>query len=105
MAGNRRGKANISRVKMASIYEAAQRRCHDIAAEMVAEISAAAPHVGPYVTGRLAGSYRVDTASNGDALVRTSAPYWKYVEFGTRKHGSKQPHVRPGIEAVRARRG
>lgn len=101
-SANRRGKTNISRQKVNSLYEAAQRRAHAIAQEIVDEI-ANNPDTPEGETGRLRQSYRVDTDTNGDAVIRSSAPYWKYVEFGTEEHGGPQPHVRPAIELVRAR--
>jgi HK97 gp10 family phage protein len=96
-----RARGAIVRQKTASIYEAARQRAHDIAQEICDEI-ATNPET-PDLTGELRDSYYVDHDSNGDALVKSRVRYWKYVEFGTAKHGHKQPHLRPAIEAVRAR--
>ncbi len=103
MAGGRRARGAIVRQATASIYEAAQRRAHEIAREIVREI-AESPFT-PVDTGRLKHGYYVDTDSNGDALIKSRTYYWKYVEFGTRKrkHRDEQPHLRPAIEIVRAR--
>lgn len=84
------------------MYEAARQRAHDIAEEIVNEIASSADF-GEYETGNLRTSYYVDTDTNGDALIKTTAPHWKYVEFGTNEHGDKQPHLRPAVETVRAR--
>lgn len=88
---------------MARIEQAAQRRCLTIAAEIVAEI-AGNPHTpyDPEPDGgvHLRDSYSAVATATG-ARIRTSAPYWHYVEFGT-GHGEAQPHIRPAVEAVRA---
>ncbi len=48
-------------------------------------------------------SYQVVRHPTGDGwLVATDRRYWVFVEFGTRKMQA-QPHVRPAIEAARAR--
>jgi HK97 gp10 family phage protein len=77
---------------------AADRAAH-IAQEIVDEI-AGDPET-PTETGHLRRSYYVDR--DGDtAVIKTTADYWRYVEFGT-GHGEAQPHVRPAVEMVRAR--
>lgn len=77
-------------------------RAVDIALEIADEIALIAPK-GP--TGRLRESFSVTRDANGDALVVTSAPYWRYVEFGTKEHGDAQHPIRTAVEYVRAKHG
>ena len=83
----------------------ADRRCHEIAKEIVDEIrdSPNTPY-DPEPDGmHLRTSYYVvDNPHGQGATVKTKAPYWHYVEFGT-GHGRAQPHVRPAIEVIRAK--
>ena len=54
----------------------------------------------------LKGSYYADKDPLGDGwLVRSRAPYWHYVEFGTSKHGDAQPHVRTAVKDAELRFG
>jgi len=109
---SRAGGGTLTRQATASIYGAATRRAHDIAQEICDEIKKDAGTPDSRKTGtaknrqgrlrHLRDSYYVDTDVNGDALVKTKAPYWKYVEFGT-GHGKEQKHLRPAIEVVRGR--
>jgi hypothetical protein len=56
------------------------------------------------IAGTLKHGYEVISDGEGGALIiNEDAPYWVFVEFGTKEHGSAQWHVRPAIEAVRAR--
>lgn len=94
---------DLTRVRLA-----AHRRCNHLAQEIVDEI-AHNPHTPFDVedhdpgTKHLRNSYYVDEAQElGGAVVKTTAAYWRFVEFGT-GHGPAQPHVRPAIEVVRAR--
>ncbi|MET1006568.1 MAG: HK97 gp10 family phage protein [Propionibacteriaceae bacterium] len=53
---------------------------------------------------RLRGSYKVArNAETGGYAVVATARYWVFVEFGTAEHGDAQPHVRPAVDAARAR--
>jgi hypothetical protein len=78
------------------ILPIAHRECLLIAQEIVRGIRIHAP----VRTGDLRDSYEAKPTPEG-AVITSSAMYWKYVEFGTRR-SKKQPHVRPSIEAVRA---
>lgn len=89
----------MNEAAMARIAAKASRRAHRIAQEIVDEI-ATNPHT-PQVSGRLRYSYYVDTGAAGTAVIKSSAPYWKYVEFGTYKDEA-QPHVGPAIEVIKA---
>lgn len=52
--------------------------------------------------GELRESYYVDTDKvTGDALIKSHARYWQFVEYGTLEHGHAQPHVRPAIRLVK----
>lgn len=95
----RRARGAIVRQSTASLYEAARQRAHDIAQEICDDV-ATSPET-PTLTGALRESYYVVQDSNGDALIKSRVPYWKYVEFGG-GHGRAQPHLRPAIEATRA---
>lgn len=75
----------------------AKRRCLEIAEEVLDRIKG--PGGAPVVTGELRDGYYVRETQYG-AAIDNKVSYWRYVEFGTRKHGDAQPHVRPAIEAV-----
>lgn len=77
----------------------AARRAQHIAQEIV-DVIAGDPDT-PTESGRLRRSYYVDRVGE-TSVIKTSAPYWRYVEFGT-GHGEPQPHIRPAVELVRAR--
>jgi hypothetical protein len=85
----------------AHIERAAKRHCLALAEEVVAYIRAS-PST-PVLTGEMKAGYEVAETQNGAAIMNPSAPYWRYVEFGTHEHGRAQPHVRPAIFAVMAR--
>jgi HK97 gp10 family phage protein len=81
---------------MKVIIPVAHRECLLIAQQIVEVIRTKAP----VRTGNLRDSYEAKPTPEG-AVITSSAMYWKYVEFGTRRN-KKQLHVRPSIEAVRA---
>ena len=100
MAVRRNARQAIVRQGMDRINEAARQRARDIAQEICDEI---ATNPGtPELTGLLRYGYYVSEDANGDALVKSNVRYWQFVEFGS-GHGDAQPHLRPAIEAVRAR--
>jgi len=47
---------------------------------------------------------RKDPAT-GDYTISSRRRYWVFVEFGTLKHGDRQPFIRPAIDEVKARYG
>lgn len=79
---------------------AAQKRCMEIAEEIVA-IVRESPVTPTGATHQLRNGYRAVPEGAGAAIV-TPVPYWHYVEFGTSKMAA-EPHVRPAIEIVRRR--
>jgi hypothetical protein len=89
------------------IERKAEHRAEEIAQNIVDFIHINAPvdeHRRPDREGgpHLSESYYVvQDPDTGDFLVRTRRRYWAFVEFGTKKHGDAQPHIRPAIEAVR----
>lgn len=65
------------------------------------------PHAAPIRTGNLRRSYHTKFASQGDLRAEVGndtgvAPYAIFVEYGTYKM-SARPHLRPSVEAVRAK--
>jgi hypothetical protein len=64
------------------------------------------PRTSSNTTGdHLKFSYRIAPHPKGNGyLVVTKRRYWAFVEFGTRKMHA-QPHVRPAVDAARARYG
>jgi hypothetical protein len=87
-------------------FPVAMRECLK-AAELICELI---PLNAPYRDDKdrppgphLRDSYSAHVDPDG-ALITSSVPYWKYVEYGTGR-GPAQPHVRPAIEAVRATYG
>lgn len=93
---------------------AARRECYEVAKDVVREIRMSP--ATPVDTGDLVSGYEAKRTPDGAEVVQTKAPYWADVEFGHRivvREGDKlvqkgyqeaQPHVRPAIEVVRARR-
>jgi len=80
---------------------AAHKACRERAEEIVAEIRR---YPGtPVLTGKLKSDYRVIDLHGGGVEIVNDDPYWRYQEFGT-INMPKNPHVRPSIEIVRARR-
>jgi HK97 gp10 family phage protein len=77
----------------------ARRRCVDIAEQIVHHIQTSP--VTPERTHALEMGYRAIARGTGAEVV-TNVRYWAYVEFGT-EDTRAQPHVRPAVEAVRAR--
>lgn len=89
----------------ARIVAAGDRRCHTIGQQICDHIrdSPTTPFDPDPDGVHLRTAYYVSDNPPGEgSTVKTRAGYWKYVEFGT-GHGRAQPHVRPAIEAVRAR--
>ena len=82
-----------------------QRKAEDKAIDFVEDVveEIQMSPVTPRRTGFMAESYRAVETSAGAEIV-TEADYWKFVEYGTRNQRA-QPHVRPAIEAARARWG
>lgn len=80
--------------------KAAQRRCLQIAEEIV-EVVRASPATPTGFTGKLRAGYRAVADGTGAAVVNDTY-YWYMVEFGTKKMRA-QPHLRPAIEVVRGR--
>jgi hypothetical protein len=86
-------------------------RCREVA-EFIAERSNAnAPHRKPENVRQeelthvpLHEAYYAEPDTHG-WVVRSKVPYWKYVEFGTSKHGSAQPHVRVAVDQAKERYG
>lgn len=92
---------------IARIKRAADRRAHEIAQFIVDEIATNpqtpqddSPDREPGEHLRYSYQVRQDPET-GDWLITTDRHYWAFVEFGTREHGSAQPHVRPAIETAR----
>jgi len=84
------------------LYGAAARRlCLEVAQEIVAVIEASP--MTPERTGRMERGYRAVPTPDGAAVVNPDAFYWRFQEFGTQDMPAN-PHVRPAIEQVRARR-
>ena len=50
----------------------------------------------PVVTGNLQGSIGTE-GDNNKAIVKASAEYAAYVEFGTARHTEAQPYMRPAV--------
>lgn len=95
---------------IARIRERAQHRCEKIGEFIVDYIATTGPvdtdrrpqrEAGPHL--RDSYYWSLDAARGGAVVVATNRRYWKYVEYGTAEHGSAQPHVRPAIEAAKAR--
>lgn len=96
---------------LVKLTAATNKRCQEVA-EFIAEWSnALAPDRQlRYVRANdadnvtLAHSYYAEENPDGPGwLVKSKAPYWKYVEFGTLKHGDAQPHVRHAIREAKER--
>lgn len=96
----------VKRRTIERIERSAEQRAERIARKVLLLIKLYAP----YDTNRrfdrrgprhLRNSYYLDRDANGDYLIRSTRRYWQFVEFGTRKHGPAQPHVRPAIEEAR----
>lgn len=91
----------------------AAHRCEEVAEFIAERANAHAPvrqakYVRPDDTDgvTLKGSYYTEKDPLGDGwLVRSRAPYWHFVEFGTSKHGDAQPHVRTAVREAKARFG
>lgn len=90
------------------INRAGDRRAKQICELIVEEIrlSPTTPfdtRIGENTTGpHLKYSYAVkEIPGGGGWAVATRRRYWRFVEFGTKEHGSAQPHIRPAIEAAR----
>lgn len=88
------------------IQRKAERRAEEIARLVVETIQVLAPEDDEHEknTGgpKLKDSYYVrQDPTTGDFIVASRRRYWAYVEFGTKKHGMAQPHVRPAIDSVR----
>jgi HK97 gp10 family phage protein len=69
--------------------------------EAGAEIVIYAQQICPYRTGRLRNSITY-TVADGQLTVMATAPYAKYVEFGTRR-ARAQPYIRPAIDGYMTR--
>jgi HK97 gp10 family phage protein len=83
----------------ARVRRNALKRCEQIADEVIEQIRQS-PKT-PHLTGELANSYYWRHSADGKGVVIDShTDYWRYVEFGTHRHGDAQPHVRPAIEAI-----
>lgn len=106
--GARRGMTDRA---LERIEEKAAARAYRIARFIVEQIHTLAPYddrassdtTGPH----LKDAYWVeeDPAVRGGMIIKCSRRYWAFVEFGTHKHGDAQPHVRPAIDAAKARFG
>ena len=81
----------------------APRRAVDPAIGGMAEhLAADISELTPRLTGRLAGSWRVDREGTAEYAVSTDVPYARFVEYGTRY----QPAAAPmGRALSRARHG
>src|SRR5690349_6954717 len=89
--------------------EAAQRRCLEIAEDIVTEVRAS-PLTPRGKTGALADGYTAAPDGPGARISNPAAPYWAHVEYGhdvVDKEGrvvgraGSRPHVRPAIEFLR----
>lgn len=88
------------------IERKAERRAEEIARLVVETIQVLAPEDPEHEknTGgpKLKDSYYVrQDPATGDFIVASRRRYWAFVEFGTKKHGDAQPHVRPALDSVR----
>jgi hypothetical protein len=78
-----------------------ERDIHDIAERLAAD----AEQRTPVLTGKLAASYAVEPGKEpGTSIVTNSAPYARFVEYGTRYMRAEAPLGR-ALAAARARTG
>lgn len=78
-----------------------ERDIHGIAERLAAD----AEQQTPVITGRLAASYAVEPGKEpGTSVVTNSAPYARFVEYGTRYMRAEAPLGR-ALAAARARTG
>lgn len=89
-------------VALNRIRQKAQQRAYNVARYTLKRIRANAP----VDTTELRESYYIEKdPETGDWLIKSTARYWQFVEYGTKEHGNAQPHVRPAIDEARARYG
>lgn len=74
------------------------------ATEIENDIKGGGPHAAPIRTGNLRRSYHTDFAGTKAEIGNDTgiAPYAIFVEYGTYKMAAR-PHLRPAVEAVRAK--
>ena len=86
-----------------SIQEAGEQRAADMAAYILSRIKVYAPvdkKRRPSRKGRrrLKASYYFTKNAAGDQVLYSRVRYWKYMEYGTKKHGKGKRHIGRAFE-------